>query len=48
MPDPQYVLAAVLVAAAITWTLHAVPFALLAPLRHANWSAFSVITVPRE
>jgi branched-subunit amino acid transport protein len=34
MPDSQYLLAAVLVASAITWALRAVPFALLAPLRH--------------
>jgi branched-subunit amino acid transport protein AzlD len=34
MPDPHYVLAAVLLASAITWALRAVPFALLAPLRH--------------
>jgi branched-subunit amino acid transport protein AzlD len=40
MPDPQYVLAAVLVAAAITWALRAVPFALLAPLRHSELIRF--------
>jgi branched-subunit amino acid transport protein AzlD len=40
MHDPQYVLAAVLVAAAITWALRAVPFALLAPLRHSELIRF--------
>jgi branched-subunit amino acid transport protein AzlD len=36
MPDSHYVLATVLVASAITWALRAVPFALLAPLRHSE------------
>jgi branched-subunit amino acid transport protein AzlD len=40
MPDPQYLLAAVLVASAITWALRAVPFALLAPLRHSELIRF--------
>ena len=33
MPDARYVVAAILVSAAVTWTLRALPFALLAPLR---------------
>ncbi|MFG2556102.1 branched-chain amino acid transporter permease [Streptomyces sp. NPDC048581] len=33
MPDARYAIAAVLVAAAVTWTLRALPFAALAPLR---------------
>lgn len=33
MPDPGYAIAAVLVTAAVTWTLRALPFAALAPLR---------------
>jgi branched-subunit amino acid transport protein AzlD len=33
MPDPGYLLGLVLVSAAITWALRAVPFALLAPMR---------------
>jgi predicted branched-subunit amino acid permease len=37
IPTP---LAAVLVAAAITWALRAVPFALLAPLRHSELIRF--------
>ena len=35
MSDPWYVLSAVLVSAAVTWTLRAAPFAMLAPLRHS-------------
>ncbi|MBW1597026.1 branched-chain amino acid transporter permease [Streptomyces sp. JJ38] len=33
MPDTGYAVAAVLVAAAVTWALRALPFAALAPLR---------------
>lgn len=33
MPDTLYAVAAVLVTAAVTWTLRALPFAALAPLR---------------
>jgi branched-subunit amino acid transport protein AzlD len=40
MPDPHYLFAAVLVASAITWALRAVPFALLAPLRHSDLIRF--------
>jgi branched-subunit amino acid transport protein AzlD len=40
MPDPHYLLTAVLVASAITWALRAVPFALLAPLRHSELIRF--------
>lgn len=35
MPEPAYILAAVLVSSAVTWTLRAAPFALLAPIRHS-------------
>ncbi|MFE6646070.1 branched-chain amino acid transporter permease [Nocardioides sp. NPDC057772] len=35
MPDPWYVLSAIAVSAAVTWALRAVPFAMLAPLRHS-------------
>lgn len=35
MPDPGYVAAVVLVAAAITWTLRAVPFAVLTAMRES-------------
>ena len=33
MPDTTYLVAAVLVSAAVTWALRALPFAALAPLR---------------
>ncbi|EGD43229.1 branched-chain amino acid transport protein [Nocardioidaceae bacterium Broad-1] len=35
MTDPWYVLSAIAVSAAVTWALRAVPFAMLAPLRHS-------------
>ena len=35
MPEPAYILAAVLVSSAVTWALRAAPFALLAPIRHS-------------
>ena len=40
MPDPLHLLAAVLTATAITWTLRAIPFALLAPLRNSGLIRF--------
>ncbi|MER5202458.1 AzlD domain-containing protein [Streptomyces sp. NPDC002825] len=36
MPDTGYAVAAVLVAAAVTWALRALPFAALAPLRSSS------------
>jgi len=38
--DPWYVVSAVLVSAAVTWTLRAAPFAMLAPLRHSALLAY--------
>ncbi len=35
MPDTGYLISVVAVSAAITWTLRALPFAVLAPLRHS-------------
>jgi branched-subunit amino acid transport protein AzlD len=35
MPESAYILAAVLISSAVTWTLRAAPFALLAPIRHS-------------
>lgn len=35
MPDNSYILVLVLVSAAVTWALRAVPFAVLAPMRHS-------------
>lgn len=48
MPEPggAYVLAAVLVSAAVTWTLRAAPFALLAPLRRSALMARLKASVP--
>jgi hypothetical protein len=40
MPEPRYLLAAVLTATAITWTLRALPFALLAPMRNSGMIRF--------
>lgn len=40
MPEPAYILAAVLVAGAITWTLRAAPFVMLAPLRNSQLLAY--------
>ncbi|MCX5417738.1 branched-chain amino acid transporter permease [Streptomyces sp. NBC_00059] len=36
MPDPRYAIAAILVTAAVTWALRALPFAALAPLRESG------------
>ena len=36
MPEPAYLASVVAVAAAVTWTLRALPFALLAPLRRSE------------
>ncbi|MFE0643342.1 branched-chain amino acid transporter permease [Streptomyces sp. NPDC058877] len=36
MPDPTHAVAAVLVAAAVTWALRILPFAALAPLRSSS------------
>jgi branched-subunit amino acid transport protein AzlD len=35
VPEPAYILAAVLISSAVTWALRAAPFALLAPIRHS-------------
>lgn len=35
MPEPGYIIAAVLISSAVTWALRAVPFTVLAPLRHS-------------
>ncbi|NKY51947.1 branched-chain amino acid transporter permease [Nocardia vermiculata] len=40
MPDTGYLIAAVAVCAAITWSLRALPFALLAPLRTSATVAY--------
>ena len=35
MPDPGHIAALVVVSAAVTWALRALPFAVLAPMRHS-------------
>lgn len=35
MPETLYILAAILISAAITWTLRAAPFAFVAPMRRS-------------
>ncbi|GAA0700012.1 AzlD domain-containing protein [Kitasatospora atroaurantiaca] len=35
MPEPTYIITAVLVCSAVTWALRAAPFAFLAPIRHS-------------
>lgn len=40
MPDHWYVLSGVLIAAALTWTMRAAPFVMLAPLRHSGLLAY--------
>jgi len=40
VPEPGYILAAILVAGAVTWALRAVPFVMLAPLRNSALLAY--------
>lgn len=46
MPDAAYLASAVAVAAAVTWTLRALPFALLAPLRRSEVVPYLAATMP--
>ena len=46
MPDPRYVVAAILVSAAVTWALRGVPFALLAPLRSSALVRYLGVHMP--
>jgi branched-subunit amino acid transport protein AzlD len=46
VPDPAYLAAAVAVAAAVTWTLRALPFALLAPLRRSKVVPYLAASMP--
>ena len=46
MPDAAYLATAVAVAAAITWTLRALPFALLAPLRASPVVPYLATSMP--
>src|SRR5690606_16429634 len=40
MTDPWYLLSGILIAGAITWALRALPFAMLAPIRHSRLLAY--------
>ena len=40
MPEPTYLVVAVLISASITWLLRALPFAMLAPLRDSRLLAY--------
>jgi branched-subunit amino acid transport protein AzlD len=46
VPDAAYLTAVVAVAAAVTWTLRALPFALLAPLRASKVVPHLATTMP--
>ena len=46
MPDPPYVVAAILVSAAVTWALRGLPFALLAPLRSSALVRYLGVHMP--
>ena len=46
MPDPGYVVAAILVSAAVTWSLRGLPFALLAPLRGSRFVRYLGVHMP--
>lgn len=46
MADPHYLLAVTLVAAAVTWALRALPFAILAPLRHSSLLPYLAERIP--
>lgn len=46
MPDAAYLASVVAVAAAVTWTLRALPFALLAPLRRSEVVPYLAATMP--
>lgn len=46
MDDPQYLLAVTLVAAAVTWALRALPFAILAPLRSSKLLPYVAERIP--
>ena len=46
MPDAAYLAAVVAVAAAVTWTLRALPFALLAPLRASKVVPYLATSMP--
>ncbi|MEV7192902.1 AzlD domain-containing protein [Streptomyces sp. NPDC093510] len=46
MPDTRYAIAAVLVTAAVTWALRALPFAALVPLRESGTVQYLAARMP--
>ncbi|QYN35171.1 AzlD domain-containing protein [Pseudonocardia sp. DSM 110487] len=46
MPDAAYLTSVVAIAAAVTWTLRALPFALLAPLRASKVVPYLAASMP--
>ncbi|MFH8409173.1 branched-chain amino acid transporter permease [Streptomyces sp. NPDC018019] len=46
MPDTRYAIAAILVAAAVTWALRALPFAVLTPLRASETVRYLATRMP--
>ena len=46
MPEPRYLVAAVVVSAAVTWALRAIPFGLLGPLRGSRIVAYLGVSMP--
>ncbi|MFH8607174.1 branched-chain amino acid transporter permease [Streptomyces sp. NPDC018029] len=46
MPDARYAIAAVLVTAAVTWALRALPFAALVPLRESGTVQYLAARMP--
>jgi branched-subunit amino acid transport protein AzlD len=46
VPDAAYLASVVAVAAAVTWTLRSLPFALLAPLRRSHVVPYLATTMP--
>ncbi|OBF28735.1 AzlD domain-containing protein [Mycobacterium sp. ACS4331] len=46
MPDNAHIAVLVLVAAAVTWALRAVPFAVLAPMRHSAVVKYLSVHMP--
>jgi branched-subunit amino acid transport protein AzlD len=46
MPDNGHILLLVLVSAAVTWALRALPFAVLAPMRHSTVVRYLSVHMP--
>lgn len=46
MPDNAYIAVLVVISAALTWALRALPFAVLAPLRQSRWVTYLGMHMP--